>query len=316
MPAYKLLSSEWKETIWTAALLHDVEKRSTTVIESDGSITSRGHAKKGEYTVRNLLFELGAPFELRERVAALVRLHGLPLWIMEKNDSQKAAIESSLRIDARKLSILANADVLGRICNDQAALLEKIQFFDAYCAEQNCWDHARQFENGLARFEYFRRENSSPNYVPFDDYTNDVVMLCGLPGMGKDYYIQKQYLGLAVISLDDIRRANRIKADDVAANGWVVQQAKEQAKVFLRRRQPFVWNATNITRQMRTLWIDLFSSYKARVKLIYVEVPRDQWLLQNREREHPVPDKVLRRLLQKLDVPLAYEAQDVLWVAS
>jgi predicted kinase len=314
--SYDALTAEWKEVMWVAAVLHDVEKRSTTVLESDGSITSRGHAKKGEFTARKLLFEMGAPFKMREIISSLVRLHGLPLWVMEKRDPQKAAISASLRVDTQKLSMLAQADVLGRKCLDQAELLDRIEFFDAYCGEQGCWAQPRNFGNGISRFEYFRKENSSPDYVPFDDYVNEVVMLCGLPGMGKDHYITKHYPGLAVVSLDDIRRANKIKPDDIAANGWVVQQAKELAKGFLRKREPFVWNATNVTMQMRSLWIDLFTTYKARIKLVYIEAPYNQWQSQNRERAYPVPDVVLNRLLQKLEVPLAYEAHEVIWSVS
>src|SRR4051794_11335590 len=48
---FKVLPTQQQEVLWAAALLHDVEKRSTTIIESDGSITSRGHAKRGEATV-------------------------------------------------------------------------------------------------------------------------------------------------------------------------------------------------------------------------------------------------------------------------
>src|SRR5688572_28491397 len=49
---FKRLDAQTQEILWTAALFHDVEKRSTTTIEEDGRVTSRGHAKKGEFTSR------------------------------------------------------------------------------------------------------------------------------------------------------------------------------------------------------------------------------------------------------------------------
>ena len=122
--------------------------------------------------------------------------------------------------------------------------------------------------------------------------------------MGKDTFMKKKYPHLPVVSLDDIRRKHKLKPDDSSATGWAVQEAKEQAKVFLRKGQPFVWNATNITKQMRSQWIDLFSTYKARVKLIYMEASYKEWIRQNNNREDPVPPKVLKRLLSKLEVPL------------
>lgn len=313
---YKKLPDDLKEILWVSALLHDVEKRSTTVSEENGSITSRGHAKKGEYTTREILFRMGTPFNMREQITALVRLHGLPLWAMEKRNPQKAVIASSLRVASPMLSVLAKADVLGRICTDQHELLERIDFFDALCAEQQCWLQPRQFENGLARFEYFRKDDGSPDYVPFDDYKNNVILLSGLPGMGKDHFIKKNYPDLAVVSLDEIRRANKIKPDDPTGNGWVIQQAKEHVRVLLRRQEPFVFNATNITMQMRSIWIDIFTTYKAKVNLVYLEVSYQQWLQQNREREYPVPDRVVERMLAKLEIPLLFEAQEVSWISQ
>jgi predicted kinase len=214
----------------------------------------------------------------------------------------------------RLLALLAKADVLGRICSDQKELLERVDLFEEFCKEQQCWDHPRKFASNLARFTYFDKEASFPGYDPYDDRVGEVVMLSGLPGMGKDTYLEKHYRDWTVISLDDIRRRNKLKPDDSSATGWVVQEAKEQAKVFLRKGQPFVWNATNITRQLRSQWIDLFTSYRAKVKIVYVEVPYKEWLRQNSEREYPVPEKALFRLLDKLEVPCLHEAHDVEFV--
>lgn len=89
-------------------------------------------------------------------------------------------------------------------------------------------------------------------------------MLCGLPGMGKDRYISKQCQGIDVISLDDMRRRINASPDDKTATGRIVQQAKEEARVFLRQKKPFIWNATNITRQLRSQLISLFTVYGLR----------------------------------------------------
>jgi predicted kinase len=78
--------------------------------------------------------------------------------------------------------------------------------------------------------------------------------------------------------------------------------------------QQFAWNATNITRQLRTQWIDLFVTYKERVKLIYIETSYKEWIRQNSNREHPVPHNVLMRLLSKLEVPSLEEAHQVEYI--
>lgn len=55
--AYQSLSALEKEIVWSAALLHDVEKRSTSVDEGEGRVSAKGHARKGEYTA--VLFYIG-----------------------------------------------------------------------------------------------------------------------------------------------------------------------------------------------------------------------------------------------------------------
>ncbi|MBT1689924.1 AAA family ATPase [Dawidia soli] len=311
---YQALPPQQQQILWAAALLHDVEKRSTT--QQEGShITAPGHARRGERTARAVLYtQVPAPFAIREQVAALVRYHGLPLWAMEKPDPVKSLLEASLRVQMPLLALLAEADARGRICADQQDLLDRVELFRAFCDEQQCWQTPRRFADGLARFTYFRKENGSPEYIPYDDLKGEVIMLSGLPGMGKDTFLKKHYPGLPVVSLDDIRRRHKLKPEDTSATGWAVQQAKLQAREYLRQGQPFAWNATNITRSLRTQWIDLFVSYKARVRLVYIEVPYNDWLRQNNNREHAVPHAALMHLLQKLEIPAPHEAHEVVYV--
>ncbi|MCG3470537.1 AAA family ATPase [Xenorhabdus bovienii] len=312
LPEYQKLTPEEQEILWTAALLHDVEKRSTTRVDWDGRIVSPGHARKGEMTARQILFQqIPTPFEIREQIAALVRFHGLPLWLMERPDPQKALLAASLRVDTHLLVLLAKADVLGRICHDAQELLERIELFELYCREQNCWRNPRSFPSGEARFHYFSTESKQPDYQPYDDYGSQVILLCGLPGMGKDHFIQQYYAGMPVISLDAIRRENQISPEDKDANGWVVQQVKQQAREKLRSQQSFIWNATNLTGQIRQQLIKLFISYNARVRIVYIEQDYKRWRQQNSNRQYIVPDKVMDRMLCKLEVPTPEEAHEV-----
>ena len=317
LPDYQQLDAQSKEVLWAAALMHDIEKCSTTVLENDGRITSRGHAKKGELSVRAWLYQhTNVPFDLREQIAKLVRYHGLPLWFFEKQNPEKAILQANLEVNMQWLGLLAEADSRGRICQDQADLLYRNGLFKSYCEELGCWSQTFVFASNLGRFLYFRKEDQTPDYEPFDDTQGEVILLSGLPGTGKDTYIQKHLAGYEVLSLDDIRRRLKIDPTDAKANGRVIQEAKETAKVFLRKKQPFVFNATNISRSMREIWIDLFTSYGAKTKIIYLEVPYRQLISQNKNRAYPVPDAVLFRMLGKLEVPALWEAHEVKYVVS
>ncbi len=315
LPEFQKLDEQAKEILWAVALMHDIEKRSTTVIEAGGTITSKNHAKKGEFTVREILYcAIETPFFIREQIAKLVRYHGLPLWIFEKPDPQKTLLQVSLEVNTEWLAMFAKADVLGRICKDQSELLYKIELFKELCIENDCWGKPKAFHSDLAKFEYFNKEHKQPNYQPFDDYKSEVLMLSGLPGVGKDTYLRKYLKNYKVVSLDDIRRELKIAPTDSKGNGKVVQLAKEQAKKYLRSETPFVWNATNITRQMREQLIDLFTTYKAKTTLIYLEVPFHVQNKQNQIRESIVPQTVVRKMISKLEIPQIWEAHEVIYV--
>ena len=111
-------------------------------------------------------------------------------------------------------------------------------------------------------------------------------MLSGLPGTGKDTWINTNLPDVPMISLDNIRREHRISPK--AEQGFVANIAREQAKEYLRKHQPFVWNATNITTQMRESLISLFETYRARVRIVYLETFWNNQLLRNNQRESSV----------------------------
>lgn len=308
---FRSLHAQDQEILWAAALMHDMEKRSTTVAEPDGRITSAGHAKKGEFSARAFLYRHGTPFAVREQVAKLVRHHGLPLWVMEKEDPLRALLRASCEVNMQHLYLLAMADVLGRTCTDQQELLYKLELFREYCREQQCWEGPKEFPGNAARFEYFYKEQNAPDYEPFDTTQCEVVMLCGLPGAGKDTWAQRHCKDLPVLSLDDLRRELKVAPTDKHGNGMVIQAAKEKARVYLRRHQSFVWNATNVTRSMREQLVTLFVTYKARIRMVYLEVPYARLLSQNRGRHYNVPEAVINKLIDKLDVPQVYESHEL-----
>jgi len=312
--AFKQLSAQDQEILWTAALLHDVEKYITTVHEPDGRITSNGHARKGAQFARQLLYtDEPAPFVIREQIVGLVRHHGLPIWLFEKPDPLKALVKASMEVNLQWLSLLARADMLGRICDDQEEMLYRIACFEEYCKENKCWGKPRQFESDQAQMYYIQHEDAYLDYIPFEEPATEVILMSGLPGAGKDSYIKQHYKDWPIISLDAIRIQRGISATDKAGNGRVIQEAKERARMYLRKKESFVWNATNTTSQMRMQLIDLFLTYKAKVNLVYIEVPYQCLHDQNKNRDHVVPAGVLNKLVHKLEVPALWEAHKVVY---
>ena len=60
----------------------------------------------------------------------------------------------------------------------------------------------------------------------------------------------------------------------------------------------------------------MFADYGARVHLIYLEVPYTQLLSQNRNREYSVPNDVIHRMINKLEIPDYSEAHTVDFVVG
>ncbi len=84
-----------------------------------------------------------------------------------------------------------------------------------------------------------------------------------------------------------------------------------------RRGESFVFNATNLTRMVRGPWADLFTAYRARVRIVYVEAPAVRLFAQNHSRKQRVPEDVIRRLIRRRwELPDATEAQCVDYVVE
>jgi predicted kinase len=312
---WRSLPKNDRAVLFWAALLHDIAKPICTRREPNGTILSPNHTLKGERLARKILWQgvpAPVPFAIREKIVKLVRYHGLPVWGLHQSKLEKKVIFASQMTNLKHLAILAEADICGRICSDAAELLERVELFRVYAKETGCYDRPYPFATDRARFTYMRKEDGHPTYVPYDDTWGTVILMSGLPGAGKDTWLAANAGELPFISLDAIRKELALSPN--TKQGRVVQEAKAQAKELLRRQRPFVWNATNITQYIRKPLIDLFFSYGAKVKIVYVEPPYKQLLEQNRSRPGNVPQNVLYTLIDKLEVPGIVEADEILTV--
>jgi predicted kinase len=96
----------------------------------------------------------------------------------------------------------------------------------------------------------------------------------------------------------------------------VVDLAYQRARGHLRARRSFVWNATNISRELRERCIGLVADYHGRVGLVAVETSPQALRGRNRARSTPVPSAVLDRLTRRWEAPHPTEAHTVTWSTS
>lgn len=317
LPGYQALDPHRQSILFLATLAHDISKPECTYTDEDGQIVSPRHAVKGRILFRRMAFQglpSGIPFAVREEIGHLIRYHGLPLWFMEKRDLPSIVIKASQLCNLQMLALLAEADVRGRICNDQQELLYRVELFREYCKEQGVWEGPWPFPNGHARFMYFQQPENGLYYAPFDDYRGTVILMSGMPGSGKDTWIARHHPDWPVVSLDDLR--SELDIAPTEKQGLIINTAKERAKQYMRKGENFIWNATNIIPAIRSQLIAMFQEYRFRTHIVHIEVPYKRMISQNANRTAKVPDNVMARMLRKWEVPEIWEAPDVDYVVT
>lgn len=309
---WRKLSEEERALLFASALLHDIGKAECTTCDEQGRIHSRGHTRLGERIVRQMLWYQGVPFAFREYIARLVRLHALPVQFLDKISPERAIFAASQGVSMEHLALLAEADMRGRICDDQQKLLDTIDLFRDFCQELDCYSHPRPFASTHSRFTYFHSERGDPSYAAFDETLFEVVLMVGLPGVGKDTWIREHLAGWPVISLDEIRKELKIEPGE--NQGRVIQLARQRAKELLRQRSAFVWNATNIMRLRRQELVNLVVAYGGRVRIVYLDAPLTEILQRNRQRKERVPEHIISSFARRIEIPDMTEAHTVEWV--
>lgn len=308
-PAWRALGEADRAELFWAAVLHDVGKPSRQRAESEGDLSSPGHARRGELMARDLLFRCGWEPAARERVCALVRHHMAPPRMILKERPERELIAVAAEVPLRMLAMLSRADINGRIAPDLAEFHERLELGMVLAEEIGCADGSYPFASDHARVEYFRAEDRDPAYAAHDDTWGEVIVLSGLPGAGKDHWIARHAPGLAVVSLDALRDDRAYRGKDI---GVIVSAAREQAKELLRSRTPFVWNATNLSRQLRQRPVGLCLDYHARVRIVCIEASLEDVLARNAARDRDaVPAQAIARMLHRWEFPTETEAHQI-----
>lgn len=312
LPEWRELEKEEQELLFLAAAFHDIGKAVCTKQE-DGQWVSPKHTIIGEKEFRRIAYkeaeQFGLTFRQRETAAKLIRYHGLPVWFWTKRRPELDLLKAAESIPLRLLYLLSKADIQGRIEKQSGKMEENVELFADYARESGVWEKPFLFANPYTKYQYFHKEGLWQEAELYDDTEFDVILMSGLPLAGKDSWIEKNGKEMPVISLDEIRE--KMGISPTKGSGKVVQAALEEAKNLLRRKEPFIWNATNIIQETRQKLVGLFAGYGARVHIMYLEAPYRELLARNRKRERYIPELVLEDMIKKMELPAPWEAYDV-----
>ncbi|MDE7324740.1 MAG: AAA family ATPase [Lachnospiraceae bacterium] len=310
LPEWQNLSATEQELLFLAAAFHDIGKISCTKYE-DGTLVSPRHTLVGAKLFQRTAYRETERFLLsfaqREFVTNAIRYHGLPVWFFKKTRPEAELLKAAECIPLRLLSLLAKADILGRQTTQSDSLMSQVEWFAEYAGELNVLEHPYPFTNPYTKSCFFLQDDLWQGATLYDSTEFDVTLLSGLPLVGKDHWAGQQKL--PVISLDQLREERKLPP--TKDSGKIAHLALTQAKGFLSKKQPFIWNATNLLQETRRKLIKLFADYHARVRILYLEVPYKELLTRNQIRARHIPENVLENMIEKLEIPAPWESYTV-----
>lgn len=325
LDSFCALADDQQQVVFLAALLHDIGKIPTSRWE-DGRWTSPNHTLVGSKMARQFLWQelslCGTPEkqQFRETVCSLIRYHSFPPHAIDAPDGKRKLLaiaangQTCPMFSIELLCVLCEADALGRMCleeQDRIHMEEQVQLCREFAMECGCYDAPFPFPSAHTRYSYLAGKEIPPEVELYDDTWGEVILMAGLPGTGKDTWIHENCPDLPMISLDEIRKEMKISPMDNQSK--VLEIARERAKELLRKKQSFVWNATNLSPMIRGKQVNLFNQYHASVRIVYLETDWNEQLRRNASRPDAVPEQAICHMMQELVFPEAKEAHSIQW---
>ncbi len=234
---YAAASQEQRFILFYAALLHDIAKPATTVVDPiSGKIGQPGHSKRGAIDVRILCWYAGVPFEMREQLCRIIAVHQLPFFAFAgKRSDQPAEFlvrKLSHELDLRLLAAVAQADMEGRSYEHKANCLVDIELFRELARDEQCYDAPKRFADQHTRLAYFRGAGIAADFPHHQNAGSQVTVMSGLPASGKNHWVAQHRVGLAVVSVDDARQELGLRHGD--NEGAAAHRAMDKARARSR----------------------------------------------------------------------------------
>lgn len=315
---YQNSDFETQQILFWSAFLHDVSKPITVDFNEDKQqITNENHSVKGASDIRLFMWKNNFPLEMREIVARIVRYHQKPFhWHKEMSEFDLRKWSQDLPLNL--LISMARADARGRRYLENSEInikktLENLELMEFMAIENDCLDKPwlHNFDSVIARKIYFDANGRSYVDRPVVyDGGSDVIFLSGLPASGKDYWVDKFGENKPVLSYDDAREKLGLKQK---YDGKAVQEVKENMKILLRKKEPFIINATHINEDLRGKNLALLKSYNATIRIIHLEADYNTLKKRNEERNDNIPEKVIMSMARKWSPPTSLECHELMW---
>lgn len=139
----------------------------------------------------------------------------------------------------------------------------------------------------------------------------ELVMLVGIPGVGKTSYARANFGSTHKIhSSDDLRK--ELFGDELVQdkNSELFEELHRRILSDLKSGISCVYDATNMNRKKRMSFLKRLSGVSCRKKCIILVEPPEICKGRNADRERKVPDEVIERMICRFECPYYYEGWD------
>ena len=322
LPEFLSLNERQRQILFLACFLHDVGKTLTTK-RIKRQWVSPNHDLRGAELARYSLwtdYKLAGTMDMlsfREAVSLLVQHHEKPLVfqdVLKQGDAEASFAVESLAANGILVAdfTLELLGILGLAVANTPEAEDVCRRFMETAERNGCLRESPKFADDVSRFAFLSRQSKSSDAVVTDNTWGEIVMMAGLPGTGKDTWISRNQPELPMISLDEIRKEIHVLPTEPQEP--VVSLAYSRAREFLLNHTPFLWNATNITTDIRNRQLGMFMRYGASVRIVYLETTVDEQYRRNRNRVAVVPEVAVTRMRRHLVLPTIHEARRVEYI--
>ena len=307
------MRDEDRRVLVVAAILHDIGKGSTTKFDKNkGDYTSKNHGPVGERIARGLLYD--EEFLVRERICDLVRRHMHLHHLFDHEDKIDEVIISLSYgyATVRDFIYLWQADSLGSISGETEEQIMETRHLIMGIADRKlkCIDRQHKFKDTFKQRYFLKMEPSKPPKLTFKAY-----IMIGLPGSGKNHYIDNNLPHLPSLSRDDIRAEIGLGGEKPQGNKQeeetVTRMLMERLERYCESETSFVINNVNAKLKYRQDFLRKLIQHKAEIIYVYIDTPIE---ICKKRRKGQIPEGVIDRMNEHFDMPSPREYDSIIVV--
>lgn len=267
-----------------------------------------GYESCSEKIARSVLWD--NDFYVREDICSLIRNHTQPLRLYNAINKRRKVMLLSHDVTTIKELLLFSGLVCGWGNKNDDELDLKLGNMIKYAKRLDCFDHPFNFYNGYTKFYFFNYDmRAKYPTIMSNDKSFDVYMMVGLPGAGKNTYINDKLSCFPVVSRDDIRSGFGTSGNKTVFSD---KREKEISRIenemildLAKKRQSFIINNINLKRKYRQHYLGILRDYNPNVHIIYIQAPLFSDNI--KRRENMIRKDVMVRMKYSFDFPLPDE---------